>query len=319
MSKMKQCKCKQCGKEFVASHKRKHCSKHCSLKYGYKKRSANKVHCIHCKVERSVPRARLGVNCRCRRGGKPIRLSCLFCGCDVVKSRQHVARNDGKAYCSVDCYDDYRKTQTAWKRQLKRQQKNAVESGGIKCCEWCQSMFVGDRRTCGADGCKMPYEPKRPERDVICEWCGVAAVKPAGIKGDYCCSEHSKRHSAKKAKKRRKNRLKTDIQFAEKERAKKAVRRKRRRAILKGVETESIDSDAVYRRDKWECSYCYQPIKKYPDNPGVMQDEATIDHVVPISKGGSHKYENIVAACRYCNTSKGDRLLPTTAPSARRL
>jgi 5-methylcytosine-specific restriction endonuclease McrA len=29
-----------------------------------------------------------------------------------------------------------------------------------------------------------------------------------------------------------------------------------------------------------------------------------LDHVVPISQGGSHGLENVVAACRSCNRSK---------------
>jgi 5-methylcytosine-specific restriction endonuclease McrA len=32
----------------------------------------------------------------------------------------------------------------------------------------------------------------------------------------------------------------------------------------------------------------------------------TIDHVVPISKGGTNNIHNLVLACRDCNHSKGD-------------
>ena len=35
----------------------------------------------------------------------------------------------------------------------------------------------------------------------------------------------------------------------------------------------------------------------------------TIDHVVPISKGGAHSIENIVPACQPCNSSKGAKSL----------
>ena len=33
-----------------------------------------------------------------------------------------------------------------------------------------------------------------------------------------------------------------------------------------------------------------------------------LDHVIPRSKGGPHTWENVVAACRRCNTRKEDRL-----------
>ena len=36
------------------------------------------------------------------------------------------------------------------------------------------------------------------------------------------------------------------------------------------------------------------------------------DHVVPRSKGGKTEYGNIVAACRRCNTKKGDKPLKTS-------
>jgi 5-methylcytosine-specific restriction endonuclease McrA len=38
----------------------------------------------------------------------------------------------------------------------------------------------------------------------------------------------------------------------------------------------------------------------------------TMDHVVPLSKGGPHTKENVVPACRPCNARKKDRLLDGT-------
>ena len=52
----------------------------------------------------------------------------------------------------------------------------------------------------------------------------------------------------------------------------------------------------VLRRDGRTCVYC-----------GKRAD--TIDHVVPRSRGGTHSWENCVAACRPCNSRKADRLL----------
>jgi CRISPR/Cas system Type II protein with McrA/HNH and RuvC-like nuclease domain len=36
---------------------------------------------------------------------------------------------------------------------------------------------------------------------------------------------------------------------------------------------------------------------------------ATVDHVVPASRGGTNMIDNLVAACRACNSYKGDLLL----------
>jgi 5-methylcytosine-specific restriction endonuclease McrA len=52
----------------------------------------------------------------------------------------------------------------------------------------------------------------------------------------------------------------------------------------------------VLRRDGRRCAYC-----------GRRAD--TIDHVVPRSRGGTHTWDNCVAACRVCNSRKADRLI----------
>jgi len=52
----------------------------------------------------------------------------------------------------------------------------------------------------------------------------------------------------------------------------------------------------VLRRDGRRCAYC----AKRAD---------TIDHVIPRSRGGTHGWDNCVAACRSCNSRKADRLI----------
>ena len=34
----------------------------------------------------------------------------------------------------------------------------------------------------------------------------------------------------------------------------------------------------------------------------------SIDHIIPISKGGEHQWDNVQLACRVCNTLKGTKL-----------
>lgn len=51
-------------------------------------------------------------------------------------------------------------------------------------------------------------------------------------------------------------------------------------------------------RDGYCCQYCGQ------------EDATTVDHIVPISKGGTDEPDNLVAACTRCNYSKNDRIAP---------
>ena len=67
----------------------------------------------------------------------------------------------------------------------------------------------------------------------------------------------------------------------------------------------ALNRRAVFARDGSRCQYCAAPAE-------------SIDHVIPRSKGGEHVWENVVAACRPCNTRKRDRLLAETTMTLRR-
>ena len=40
--------------------------------------------------------------------------------------------------------------------------------------------------------------------------------------------------------------------------------------------------------------------------------QLTLDHVVPISRGGETTWENVVTACKKCNNKKGNQMLYET-------
>lgn len=61
----------------------------------------------------------------------------------------------------------------------------------------------------------------------------------------------------------------------------------------------TLSRRGVFLRDGGLCQYC-----------GRRAD--SIDHIVPRSKGGPHTWENVVAACHRCNSSKRDRMLAET-------
>ena len=56
----------------------------------------------------------------------------------------------------------------------------------------------------------------------------------------------------------------------------------------------SLSRRAVFIRDNFQCQYC-----------GGRAEN--VDHVVPRSRGGPHTWENVVAACRPCNSRKENR------------
>jgi 5-methylcytosine-specific restriction endonuclease McrA len=66
-------------------------------------------------------------------------------------------------------------------------------------------------------------------------------------------------------------------------------------ALKRGVK---VSRQNVFARDRFRCGYC--------GRPGAFE-ELTYDHVVPRARGGKTVWENVVTACRACNSKKGDR------------
>lgn len=63
--------------------------------------------------------------------------------------------------------------------------------------------------------------------------------------------------------------------------------------------TEPVTVEAIaelYETFGHACAYCLKT--------GI---ELTMDHAIPLSKGGPHHIDNIVPACKSCNSVKHDR------------
>jgi len=58
----------------------------------------------------------------------------------------------------------------------------------------------------------------------------------------------------------------------------------------------SVTGQNVLRRDNGQCQYCSAPAM-------------SVDHVVPISRGGKNVWDNVVACCLSCNFRKSNKLL----------
>ena len=59
----------------------------------------------------------------------------------------------------------------------------------------------------------------------------------------------------------------------------------------------SFSKSNVIIRDHKKCVYC------------SSSEDLTVDHVLPVSKGGKSTWMNCVCSCKSCNWKKGDKLL----------
>lgn len=60
----------------------------------------------------------------------------------------------------------------------------------------------------------------------------------------------------------------------------------------------------VMELSDWTCHLCGEPIDR--DCPYPSQLYGTVDHVVPLSRGGTHTLDNVMAAHHVCNSTKKD-------------
>jgi hypothetical protein len=73
------------------------------------------------------------------------------------------------------------------------------------------------------------------------------------------------------------------------------------------MERKSIRSSIrfeVFKRDSFTCQYCGAR------SPDVLLQ---IDHIEPVSQGGTNDILNLITSCEACNSGKSDRRLSDTA------
>lgn len=80
-------------------------------------------------------------------------------------------------------------------------------------------------------------------------------------------------------------------------------RRREREAQAGGKGLTVEQFEALWEQQHGRCFYCNKPMKVV--GGFNAPDQVTLDHILPLSRGGRHELNNIVLCCRHCNTSKG--------------
>lgn len=83
--------------------------------------------------------------------------------------------------------------------------------------------------------------------------------------------------------------------------------RRKKRARKRTTQVEPINEKIVYLRDGWKCQICHKKVDKrfkYP-NP----KSASLDHIIPLSKGGTHTSKNVQLTHWICNIEKSNNTI----------
>jgi hypothetical protein len=128
-----------------------------------------------------------------------------------------------------------------------------------------------------------PREPREPLPSRSCEFCGVSIRRHPRAR--TCAAIECIRE---------RNRIRGRKYQHE------------RRARLRGNDAERFEPIEVYERDGWTCGICALPVDPaltWPDPLSV-----SLDHITPVSLGGSHTRENTRCSHLGCNSKRGNRV-----------
>lgn len=101
----------------------------------------------------------------------------------------------------------------------------------------------------------------------------------------------------------REARLEAQRQWDAANRDKRAEARGRRRALKRSTTTGPIDLDALWTG---VCPLCELPMSLEPTAPDPMT--RSLDHIIPLARGGTHEQSNLQWTHLRCNLRKGTRL-----------
>jgi len=79
----------------------------------------------------------------------------------------------------------------------------------------------------------------------------------------------------------------------------------RRRALRRDAYRAPVSASKTFAQDDYECQLCGEPMDMAEKVPHPLAP--TIDHIIPLARGGTHEPANVQSAHFICNAYKGDR------------
>ena len=216
---------------------------------------------------------------------------CQQCG------KEYVAKEKNRdKFCSRECAYAHKakdRPENIARQEAKRQAKHNTKIVYAQCVE-CGAEFIQrrGRLTCSAQCQRLlnrrkyaEYAMERKGKNVcVCRECGKEFSAPYGDKRRRFCSvECGKCYNGR-------------------------IHKRKRRAEKKGNGPfHNIDPREVFERDSWTCGLCGKRVNRRLKFPNPRS--ASLDHIIPLSRGGPHTYQNVQLAHLKCNLEKRDQII----------
>ena len=235
--------------------------------------------------------------------------------------------------CSTECASQHRAKTRGKEGRLALRQTARWASLGLRCrdCGVAIERLAGrNMKTSLCQACKAKPSPKPKRQCATCDgvvsaWCRAAKFC------SLCIGRNRKlrrldalREKTVLARMHRpcakcghiigntifqKQRL-CDTCFEEGVRERRRARNKSRKAKQSGASTDlfghKITLARLLQRDGGACRLCGKPTAH--DAHYLSNDYPSIDHIVPVSQGGEHAWQNVQVAHRICNSLRRDKL-----------
>lgn len=216
---------------------------------------------------------------------------CVGCGRSFWRERRSQIGNsaDKRGYCSRECayrninqWHPVRKTKSKpWAQGHKCRDCETEITGRVLRCDECRARAHATTLAEGRETFTLRYRPQlaaaKKSEPRVCKECRQEFAPEYGNKRRAFCSRLCLRRFG--------------------QRASKAIRRTHAKS------GERFSAREIFERDRWRCGLCGQGIDRHLRSP--HERCATIDHIVPIARGGQHERRNVQAAHRECNWRKG--------------
>jgi hypothetical protein len=222
------------------------------------------------------------------RSKEPETLLCKYCGIEFKRKRTtQPQRGETNEYCSRACGYKGRRLKTI---ELKEEEKRQKKEKNKAICIVCGQEFI--KKTINSKHCSRECQyfdekkkvrekyNKKPIYNKTCPKCSVTyLVRGSILKSPLCptCSLKALRREHKQ----------------------------KREMVQRGVYIEDVPLEYIYMRDNGICQICKKKVKLNKDTN--HNEHASLDHIIPLSKGGVHASYNIQLAHRICNSIKNNK------------